>query len=511
MASGAHQNDLPVWLRPQSIALFVALMVAVRMGVAASTGFVRDEGYYTLWSFWPSAGYLDHPPMVAWLAAAGRTILGESEVAVRLFPVLSTAVTSLAVYRTGRVLFDARTAGIAVIWYNLTLAGGMLFVATPDAPVVAFWTLSVWCVAEFTRSRNANWWLLAGVFAGLALLSKYTAGFLGLGLLLYLLTSRERLGWFRLWQVWAGGALALLVFLPNLIWNVQAGWAGVGFQARRLDRFGLNLGGMLSNLGDYVGGQALAVGIFLFIFTAVGATLFFLRRQLPGREGIALPLLTSLPILLFFLAYTMRFRVEANWPIPVWPMLSLVGAWAAVHVRPPRPVLRRLLTAFRRIQAPLGAVLLGIVYAQAVWQPLSLERTVDRTSDMRGWRELEAQVAAIAEAQGAEWIIIMSGDYGLAGQLSAYARFAGDRLPIEPIRDRRRYAFMPPPDTNLLGKPALLVTYRGLSPNMLDRRFEAATRLGLVDRRQGDEVLEQFQTFLVSGPKQLAIDTLLRR
>jgi hypothetical protein len=61
-----------------------------------------------------------------------------------------------------------------------------------------FWALTVLAIAEFVRSRNANWWLVAGLFAGLGLLSKYNVVFLGAGILLYLMTSRERLAWLRL-------------------------------------------------------------------------------------------------------------------------------------------------------------------------------------------------------------------------------------------------------------------------------------------------------------------------
>jgi hypothetical protein len=107
---------------------------AVRFFVAANVGLVRDEAYYTLWSFWPGPGYLDHPPMIAWMVAAGRALLGENELAVRLFPLLATGVTSWAIYRTGRLLFDAATAAIAVIWFNVTVAAGLLFIARRMRP-----------------------------------------------------------------------------------------------------------------------------------------------------------------------------------------------------------------------------------------------------------------------------------------------------------------------------------------------------------------------------------------
>ena len=496
----ATRNDrpLPWWLRPWAIASFVALMLVVRFAVAARSGLVRDEGYYALWSFWPALGYLDHPPMIAWLIALGRSILGESEIAVRLFPVLATAVTSFAIYRTGRLLFDARSAGIATIWYNLTVASGLLFIAAPDAPAVSFWALSVWAVAEFVARRNPSWWLLAGLFAGLGLLSKYTNFFLGAGLVLYLVTSRERLQWLRLWQVWAGGAVALLVFLPNALWNAGRDWASFAFQGRRLSDMGLNFGGFLSNFGDLVIGQALATGIFLSIFILIGAALFFLRRDLPGRPNLALPIFTSLPLLLYFAGYCAVFRVEANWPIAAWPMLSLVGAWAAVHLRPRNIVLAVPLAFGRWAQAPLGVIILGVIYAQALWQPFAAGQAIDRTRDMRGWDRMQDAVAALATANGAQWVAT-AGDYGLTGQLAIHARFNGDPRPVHALDEPMRYAFRPPPSEALASQPAVFVTHAGAPAELPLNWFGEAAFLGTVERRQPNDVLERFDVFLVSG------------
>ena len=82
----------------------------------------------------------------------------------------------------------------------------------------------------------------------------------GAGLLLWLVTSRERLGWLKLWQVWAGGVVALAVFLPNLIWNAGNGWASLAHQGQRLEGYGLSFGSMPDNLLDLLAGQAQHLG-----------------------------------------------------------------------------------------------------------------------------------------------------------------------------------------------------------------------------------------------------------
>src|SRR5690606_29363740 len=150
-------------------------------------------------------------------------------------------------------------------------------VATPDGPSTLFWVLSLWAVAEFIRGRNANWWLAAGAFAGLGLLSKYTLVFLGAGLLLYLVTSRERLGWLRLWQVWAGGAVALLAFAPVVWIAAQRDWMSFRYQLGRstLDE------GQFAGAGEFIRflvEEAIQLLPTLFVFVVLGAVAFFARR-----------------------------------------------------------------------------------------------------------------------------------------------------------------------------------------------------------------------------------------
>jgi 4-amino-4-deoxy-L-arabinose transferase-like glycosyltransferase len=498
MTSVAPEATVPFWLRPPALIGFVGIVIAARLFVGAGTGLVRDEGYYALWSFHPQAGYLDHPPMVAWFIAAGRALLGDVEGGVRLLFVISTAVVSFAIYRIGQLLLDGRTAGLAVVWYNLTPAGGLLFVATPDAPVVLFWALALLSVAEFVARRQASWWLAAGVFAGLALLSKYTALFLGAGLILYLLARRQRWRWLTLWQVWAGAGLALLVFLPNLLWNAQNGWATLAFQGRRLGTYGTGPGGVPGNLIEFVGGQLLAGAGFVFIFAVIGGIMFLMRVQRPNRENLALPLLTSLPLIVYFLAYTFRFRVEANWPLPVWPMLAICGAWAAVHLRPASRLAGLSLAMMRWGTAPLGLALLALVYAQALWQPFEAGPFLDRTRDMRGWRAMFSEIENFATANGATWVATAN-DYGLTGELATEARFARSPLPVRPLDEPERWSFLPAAPPALAEAPALFV--ESASRRDLAGSFFADVELvGEARRMQGEEELERFEVYLVSNP-----------
>ena len=225
------------------MALVVVVLAGFRLYVAGHSGLAFDEGYYTFWSERLATGYLDHPPAVAALIAAGRALVGNDELGVRLMAVACGLGTSAAIWRIGMLLLDRSAAILAVLLYNLMPAVALGFVMTPDPPSILCWAAVLWAVAEFMASGRAVWWLVAGVLAGLGLWSKYTDAFLAPGLLLFLLTARQRWSWLKLWQVWAAPVLALLVFAPVIAWNAQRDWASFTFQGRRTVADGLDPGG----------------------------------------------------------------------------------------------------------------------------------------------------------------------------------------------------------------------------------------------------------------------------
>src|SRR4029078_10644317 len=81
------------------IAVALALF-ALRLVIAGNTGLVDDEAYYRIWSLAPALSYFDHPPMVAWIIAAGRTLAGDTVIGVRLLAPASLLLGALPLWRT---------------------------------------------------------------------------------------------------------------------------------------------------------------------------------------------------------------------------------------------------------------------------------------------------------------------------------------------------------------------------------------------------------------------------
>lgn len=479
----------PWWSTPLGAGLIVLVLTLPRLIFAARYGLIGDEAYYALWSLYPGFGYYDHSPSVAWVIWLGRALFGEGPWAVRSLFVLSTFVTCAALYRIALVtLDDARVGAAAAIAYAATLAVAVTFtLATPDAPSTMFWALAVLAIAEFARSRNPNWWLAAGLLVGLGLLSKYTVVFLGAGILLYLLTSHERLAWLRLWQVWVAGAVALLMFAPVVWVDSTRDWASFRFQLGRstLDEHVFRPDEFLRFLIE----TAIQLLPTLFVFLLIGAVFFFARRA----KGLALVLLTSVPMTAYFLVHGLFGRVNPNWIAPLYPMMALIGAWAAVNVRPQSAWLRWPLGALRVLHVPLGLAVMVVALSAAEMRALPVLGPLPLLGFLNGWEGFQAKISDLAEERGAQWVD--TPDYTMTGMLAYYGKMADDPLPVyDPRGGSVRYRFMPPMSDELKAAPHLIVRYAfsDTAPPLAD-----ATPLGILTRDDGNgTVLQRFAVYL---------------
>jgi len=474
---------------PLSLVAAIIAMAALRMLVAAIVPLADDEAYYRLWALSPAMSYFDHPPMSAWMIAAGRWIAGDNPLGVRLAAPLTSLLGPFILWRAASILFD-RSVATSSTWMALAMpllaAGGVLI--TPDTPSVLFWGLTGWAMAELLASRNANWWLAIGLFCGLGLLSKYTNLFVcaGVGVWVLLLPANWR--WLRSWQLWLAVALAGALALPVLIWNAQHEWASFARQFGRVTSGGKpTVVYFLEFIGAYLGLASPVIAIL----AAHGVWIVgrcAVRTRNPSEVMLAA---TMVPLLLYCLVHTMHARVEANWPAPIYPTLAICAAIslagvAQTHIR------RRLEWA----ALSLGFVLSGLLYVHAINPIISGPQIRDPTAQLRGWAQLAAEVDKLRVAQGAEWIATSS--YATTGQLAFQFKFGP---PVVQLNERIRYAHLPPIDERVLRAPALyLELERNLVLGLLTERFASVTSLGTLTRRDGDNTLDRYVVYRVAQP-----------
>ncbi|HEY8614479.1 MAG TPA: glycosyltransferase family 39 protein, partial [Roseomonas sp.] len=244
-------------------------LTALRLGAAALLPLSPDEAYYWVWARDLQPGYLDHPPMVALWIAAGTALAGDGAFGIRLLGPIGLALASLALADGADALLPrqrpGRWAALLMNAMPVTNAGAVLM--TPDTPLFVFWCLALWAVARLHASGNGRWWFAVGAFAGCALASKYTAVLFGAGLVFWLLAEPTARRWWRDWRLYAGGALALGLFMPVVAWNATHGWASF---AKQGGRAGAGNEVELRFLGELIGGQLGLASPVLFVLCAIG-------------------------------------------------------------------------------------------------------------------------------------------------------------------------------------------------------------------------------------------------
>jgi hypothetical protein len=466
------------------------LLALIRGAVAATVDLSDDEAYYRLWALAPALSYLDHPPMVAWLIAAGRHILGDTSLGIRLAAVLTSLLGPLLLWRTVGLLFGADVARRAVLFalaMPLLTVGGIII--TPDMPSVLFWGLAGWGLAELYASRNANWWLAVGLFAGLGLLSKYTNLFVGAGILIWLVGLRENWRWFACWQLWAGGAISALLTLPIVLWNREHDRASFGKQFGRVVRdqawaptFLLEMAGSFIGLASPLIAALALVGLTMVVSAAVKC------RQ----SQSALLAVSLLPLLCYFLVHALHARVQPNWLAPLYPALAATAAIATSAARP-RWGFDRMPNVIA-VALALGFVLSGLLCAHAV-RPLVVIAK-DPTSQMRGWRPFAAMIDGLRLAHGA--CSVATSHYTITAQL-AYHLPSG--VPVVPLNDALRYVHLPPIDPAIRRCPALYVELvRRPLPAGLGARFQSRVPLGTLSRRHRGQTVADYKIMLLAEP-----------
>ncbi len=467
-------------ISPRSAGFCVAALIALRAVMAAWLPLSADEAYYWLWSRHLAAGYYDHPPAIAFVIRFGTFLFGDSEFGVRFGGVVLSALASWFVWQAGlSILKDAGHAALAALLFNLTLMIGVeMLAATPDAPSIAATAAFLFGLAKIHGSGDGRWWLWAGVAAGLGLLSKYSGFFVGAGALIWLLASPKGRSWLQTVWPWAGGALAILLFLPNLWWQSQHQWMTFVFQ------FGRVTGGHLTArfLIEFVGAQLGLATPFILILAGFG-----IWRARGRDDDRFLLLMLIAPALVYFLIHTLHDRVQGNWPAFLYPMLAILAAdgFAA------GPGWRGWCS---RLAMPVAAAILLLAYVQAATGLIPLKGDPLARLLGVGMRDTAQKAAAVMREKGAH--AILTTDY----ETTAWLRFYNPALPVVAARQPNRY--LDARAVRLDAGPWLYLadSTRGVDL-ALTGNFRSVLRLSELAREHNGKVIARYTAILLDAPQ----------
>jgi dolichol-phosphate mannosyltransferase len=316
--SEAGETPQP-WHNPViALLIYAVLLRLVYLGLPE---LIFEEAYYWNYSRHLALGYLDHPPMVAWIIRGFTALLGHTELGVRAGAFFSWLVGAWFVFKLARRIYDTATAVSAVLLFAvLPVYFGIGMTMSPDAPLIACWAGALYFLYLALIDEAPAAWLGAGLFLGAGMLSKYTIALLGAAVGVYMLTDSRARRWFRRLPPYVAAGIALLVFSPVILWNFQNHWMSFAFQGPR------RAGGSFDfDLPALLGGAAV---LLTPVGLAAAAVTAFSRMQLSpdgsGDEGVRfargfrLLMLATLVPLSVFVFFSLFRHTKVNWTGPLW-------------------------------------------------------------------------------------------------------------------------------------------------------------------------------------------------
>jgi len=396
-------------------------------------GYFVDELYYLACSRHLAWGYVDQPPLIAAVAWAERSLLGQALPAIRLLPAIvgagEVALAGLMALELGGRRYAAALAAIAVL-----VAPGVLTIdnfLSMNAFEPLFWMGCAWLAIRMVKTGERRLWIWFGILSGIGLENKYSMLIFGAGIVFGLLLTPQRRLLAGPWP-WAGGAIAFAILLPNLLWNMQYHFPFIELQAN-IHRSGRDV--PLPPL-KFFAEEILAMHPFTLPLWLAGLWFFFGAKS--GKPFRALGWAW-----VFTAAVILVVSPRIYYLFPAFPLLFAGGAvvaetWFQGRFRWLRIAWPALLVASGLVLAPLALPVLPpetyIRYTSALHlAPPAIERKrlgplPQLFADQFGWQEMTAVVARVynnlppdVRARTA----IFAQNYGQAGAIDLFGPRAG--------------------------------------------------------------------------------------
>ena len=467
-----------------SIALAIVLLHVLTNG---RYGFHRDELQVLSDARHLDWGFVPYPPLTPFVQRLSMGIFGLSMRGLRMFSVIAQAaaivVTGMMARRLGGGRLAIIGAALAVALSPLPIFEGTEFQYTTFD--FLWWTLTAYFMIRLLESENPRWWLAIGATIGLGLQTKYTMMFLIAGIMGGVLLTRVRRFLQSPW-VWGGMGLALLIFAPNLWWQIRHGFISLHF-LQHIHIRDVRQGRTSGFLRDQF-----LVCTNLFAAPLWIAGIFGFLRSPRYR---LLAWMYFIPLLLFLAGKGRGYYLGGAYPV-----LMATGATMSERWLETLPRLRR-----RAIEATffVGLAALGI-FACALILPIAssgrlMDLALKNNGDLReeiGWDELVGTVAAVRNSLPPEQqkdVGVVVGNYGEQGAIEILGPAYHLPVPISGTNSAWLRGYPVPPPSTLI--------VLGLSHGYVDKTFVSCRVAGYTGNSLGvqNEESEEHQEVFVCG------------
>ena len=368
------------------IAHVVIIWLAVNLISAFFSQLYSDEAYYTLFSHQLAFGYFDHPPMIALMIRIGSFIF-KNELGVRLLSVIAVSTALFITYRLSEIHKPVLFLAAIFSLFGLNILG---FLALPDSPLLLFTVLFFLIYKRFLLKES----LLNSILLGLTMVAMLYSKYHGILIIFFTVISNLRL--LRSKMFWVAAILGFLLFIPHLVWQYNNDFVSISYHffERSASHY------KFSFTHEYLLGQILYYGPFSAIF------MFFAAIKYKQSNLFDKALIWNLwGILSFFLLSSLKGRVEVNWTLPI--IIPLLIFFLRYSIS--KPVFIRWFYIFA---IPIF-IIISLMRIEIAYPVINLK--VDRLNDFRGQIEFGNEV--IKKSKG---LPVIANSYQKAGLLSFY-------------------------------------------------------------------------------------------
>lgn len=384
-----------------AMGLLLFLSAVARGFIAGFIELGNDEVYYWTYAKFPDLSHFDHPPMVGWVIHLFTlNLYFDNEFFLRLASVVLGTLSTLVIFLIGKQIKSALTGLYAALLYTTSFYGFILcgtFIL-PDTPQVFFWLLTLYFLLRSLpdkdrTKKSRNFLFIAGITAGLALLSKYHSVFLVFGAFMYILCYNRK--WFRAKETYEALMAFILLSLPILFWNADNDFISWTFHE---DRIGITESGLqpvyflTEIVGQFFYNNPVNVILILITFFAL-----IRKKVIIGRPYQNLLLWISVPMVLVFLTFSLFRSTLPHWTGPAYlGFIILAAAFLAGEKENktknyllPWPIVISFIILATVIITAVGQIKSG-------WIPLKRWNMDDVSTDLYGWKQLGEKFAPLA-------------------------------------------------------------------------------------------------------------------
>jgi 4-amino-4-deoxy-L-arabinose transferase-like glycosyltransferase len=378
---------MPQYSLKQLITIILSLSIFRLIFLYLNLGYIdlyMDESYYWGWAQSFEFGYYSKPPMVAWLIMATTSLLGDSELAIKIGSILVYPITTIVVYKIALELFDAKSAFYSgLVFFTLPSIWLSSMIISTDVVLLLFWSLTILFFIKALKYEELRYWVLAGVFAGLGLLSKYNMILFLFSVFTILSIFKEYRKHLKQKELYITMAVAVVVFLPNLLWQYNNDFISFAHTSEisQMDRELFHPNKMF----EFLGAQ---FGVFGPILFATLLIILFKYKSLSHQQKILFWF--SVPFLIFITTLSLLSRAFANWAAPTYVAATIIVVAYLVYNKQDR-----LIKASIIIHTLLAIIIYSYHPTLTALDIKLTSKKYDPFKRVRGWQEAGDKLSLI--------------------------------------------------------------------------------------------------------------------